>query len=146
MTQKKTLEVIGVKTVHIRTLTNDTKRATVAMMIAADGTVLPSTIVFKGKPDGRIARSELATYPTTHHYQFQDNAWMDKDVMLAWVDKVLKPDVANAPDHVIPLLILDSYCCHMIALVVTRIQELVIEVRSLFKINTMEASAQPLLL
>jgi len=37
MTWKKTLEVIGVKTVHIRTLTNDTKRATVAVTIATDG-------------------------------------------------------------------------------------------------------------
>ena len=129
MTRKKTLEVIGVKTVHIRTSTNDTKRATVAVTIAADGTVLPSTIVFKGKPDGRIARSEFATYPTTHHYQCQDNAWMDERVMIEWVDNVLKPYVANAPDHVIPLLILDSYRCHMMASVVTRIQELGIEVK-----------------
>jgi hypothetical protein len=36
MTRKKTLEVISVRTVHIRTLTNDTKRATVAVTIAAD--------------------------------------------------------------------------------------------------------------
>jgi hypothetical protein len=49
---------------------------------------------------------------------------MDKTVMIAWVDKVLKPYVASALDHVIPLLILDSYQCHMMALVVTRIQDL----------------------
>ena len=49
--------------------------------------------------------------------------------MIAWVDDVLKPYVANAPDHVIPLLILNSYRCHMMALVVTRIQELGIEVK-----------------
>ncbi len=59
MTWKKTLEVVGVKTFHIRTLTSDTKRATVAVTIAADGMVLPSSIVFKGKPDGRIARKEF---------------------------------------------------------------------------------------
>ena len=76
MMQKKTFEVTGVKTIHICKLTNDTKRATVAVLIAADGTVLPSTIVFKGKPDGRIARIEFATYPTTHHYQCQENTWM----------------------------------------------------------------------
>ncbi len=121
--------MIGVKTVHIRTLTNDTKRATVAMTIPADGTVLPSTIVFKGKPDGRIAQNEFANYPTTHHHQCQDNAWMDEWVMIAWVDDVLKPFVTNAPDHFIPLLILHSYHCHMMALVVTRIQELGIEVK-----------------
>ena len=55
---------------------------------------------------------------------------MDERVMIAWVDDVLKPYVANAPDHVIPLLILDSYRCdHMMASVVTRIQELGIEVK-----------------
>ncbi len=51
---------------------------------------------------------------------------MDEAVMIAWVDDVLKPYVAN---HVIPLLILDSYCCHMMVSVVTRIQELGIEVK-----------------
>jgi transposase len=129
MTRKRTLDVVGVKTVHIRTSTSDTKRATVAVTIAADGTVLPSTIVFKGKPDGRIARTEFSTYPTTHHYCCQDSAWMDERVMLAWVDEVLKPYVADAPEHIIPILILDSYRCHMMASVVTKIQELGIEVK-----------------
>ncbi len=49
--------------------------------------------------------------------------------MIAWIDPVLKPYVANAPDHVIPLLILDSYHCHRMASVVTRTQELEIEVK-----------------
>jgi len=65
MTRKKTLEVVGVKTVHIRTSTSDTKRATMAVTIPADGTVLPSTIVFnfKGEPDGQIARTEFPNNP-----------------------------------------------------------------------------------
>ena len=42
---------------------------------------------------------------------------------------ILKPYVAIAWEHVIPLLILDSYHCHMMASVVTRIQELRIEVK-----------------
>ena len=63
------LEVIGAKTIHIRASTNDTKRATMAVTIAADGTVLPLTIVFKCKLDGRIAWSEFATYRATHHYR-----------------------------------------------------------------------------
>ncbi len=54
---------------------------------------------------------------------------MDERVMIAWVGNVLKPYFANAPDHVIPLLILGSYRCHMMASVVTRIQELGIEVK-----------------
>jgi hypothetical protein len=54
---------------------------------------------------------------------------MDERVMIMWVDGVLKPCIANAPQHVIPLLTLDSCCCHMMASVVTRIQELGIEVK-----------------
>jgi hypothetical protein len=40
MSTKRTLEVIGKKTIHICTSTNDTKRATMAVTIAADGTLL----------------------------------------------------------------------------------------------------------
>jgi hypothetical protein len=78
MSSKKTLELIGKKTIHIRTSTNDTKRVTVAVTIAADGTVLPSTLVFKGKPGGRIEKSEFSTYPNGHFYKCQENAWMDE--------------------------------------------------------------------
>ncbi len=59
MTWKKTLKVVGVKTIHIRTSTSDTKRATVAVTIAADGTVLPSTVVFKGKREAHPRRMHL---------------------------------------------------------------------------------------
>ena len=102
MNAKRTLEVIGVKTVHIRTSTNDTKRATVAVTITGSGAVLPSMVIFKGKPNGRIAKTEFANYPTTHRWRCQDNAWMDEGVMIAWVDEILKPYVANAPEHIIP--------------------------------------------
>jgi hypothetical protein len=54
---------------------------------------------------------------------------MDERVILARVDKVLKPYLANAPEHVIPILILDSYRCHIMALVGMKIQELGIEVK-----------------
>jgi hypothetical protein len=62
-------------------------------------------IIFKGKHDGRIAQSEFATYPAGHHHRRQDAAWMDKHVMLAWVEEVLAPYVATAPDDIIPLRI-----------------------------------------
>ena len=39
------------------------------------------------------------------------------------VNKVLAPYVATAPDHVVPILILDMYPCHMEALAVQMIQE-----------------------
>jgi hypothetical protein len=77
--QKKWLQICDhrgafVKTAHICTLKNNTKHATVTMTIAAYGMVLSSTIVFKGKPDGRIAQNEFSTYQITHHYRCQENA------------------------------------------------------------------------
>ncbi len=59
MNAKRTLELVGTKTIHVRTSTHDTKRATVAVTITADGTVLPLMVVFKSKPNGRIAKTEL---------------------------------------------------------------------------------------
>ncbi len=129
MNAKKTLEVVGTKTIHVRTSTNDTKRATVVVTITANGTVLPSMVIFKGKPNGRIANMEFATYPAPHSYRCQENAWMDEVVMLAWVDDILRLYVETAADDVIPLLILDSYRCHMMGSVVQKIQELGVEVK-----------------
>ncbi len=100
-----------------------------AVTITGDGTVRPLAIIFKGKHDGRIARLEFGTYPAGHHYRCQDAAWMDEHVMLAWVEEVLAPYVATAPDDIVPLLILDSYQCHMMASVVYKIQELGVEVK-----------------
>ncbi len=54
---------------------------------------------------------------------------MDEQVMLAWVEEVLAPYVATAPEDIIPLLIFDSYQCHMMASVVYTIQELGVEVK-----------------
>ena len=114
MNKKRMLELIGKKTIHIRTLVNDTKLVTVAVMIVADGTVLPLVVVFKGKPNGCITKKEFATFPTSHHYHCQDAAWMDEAVMLAWVnDVLLRPYAKTAPDDIIPILILDSYQCDM---------------------------------
>jgi hypothetical protein len=129
MNAKRTLELVGTKTIHVRTSTHDTKRATVAVTITADGTVLPLMVVFKGKPNGRIAKTEFAAYPVPHRYRCQENAWMDEVFMLAWVDEILQPYVETAPDDVIPLLILDSYQCHMMASVVEKVQELGVEVK-----------------
>jgi len=128
MCPKKTLEIVGTSTVHIRSSTSDTKRATVAVTIAADGTILPSVVVFKGKANGRIAKTEFGTFPPNNQYHCQDAAWMDEAVMIAWVEGPLKTYVEQAPDHIVPILILDSYRCHMMSSVVHRIQEMGVEV------------------
>ncbi len=100
-----------------------------AVTIAGDGTVLPLMIIFKGKHNRRIARLEFTTCPAGHHYCCQEAAWMDEWVMLAWVEVVLAPYVPTAPEDIIPLLILDSYRCHRMASVVSKIHELGVEVK-----------------
>ena len=54
---------------------------------------------------------------------------MDMEVMIAWVNMELALYVAMAPDHVVPILILDMYRCHMMPSVVQMIQELGVEVQ-----------------
>ncbi len=34
---------------------------------------------------------------------------MDEEVMIMWVKEVLAPYAAAAPDHIVPVLILDMY-------------------------------------
>ena len=78
----------------------------------------------------KIARSCGQSLPHyQHYYCCKANAWMNEVVMIAWVDSVLVPYVAMAPDHIIPLLILDSCRCHMMGFVVQWIQELGVEVQ-----------------
>ncbi len=74
-----------------------------AVTITADDTLLPSTFIFKGKPIGRIAKKEFPSgiYPATHFYKSQENAWMDEEVMIAWVNEVLAPYVATAHNKTI---------------------------------------------
>ena len=125
---KRTLELIGKRTVHVRKSTGDTKRATCAMTITASGKILKPLLIFKGKPGGRIEAREFPHFPSQLLYACQDNAWMDERVMLFWVEHVLQPYILNAPKKIVPIVFLDSYRCHMMASVVGAIQELGVEV------------------
>ena len=125
---KKTIESVGVRTVHIRKSTNDTKMVTCAMTVSASGKVLTPLLVFNGAPNGRIKTKEFGTYPPDMENACQGNAWMDEQVMHLWIDKVLKPYVDQAPPGVVPLLLLDSYRCHMMKATVNAIEDLGVQV------------------
>jgi transposase-like protein len=126
---KRTLDLIGKPTIFIRKSCSDTKRATLGLSVTASGKFLTPILVFKGAPNGRIVKTEFKTYPAGIVYACQAAAWMDEDVMIAWVNKILKPYVESAPDGIIPLLLLDSYRCHMMGSVVKCIQEIGCEVQ-----------------
>jgi hypothetical protein len=53
---------------------------------------------------------------------------MDEKAIIVWVDEVLGPYVETAPDGVVPIWFLYSYCCHMMATVVTQIHDMGVEV------------------
>ena len=73
-------------------------------------------------------KREFLEYPEGCEYACQDNAWMDEQVMLQWVEQILKPYIDTAPEDVVPILFLDSYRCHIMASVVNEIQALGVEV------------------
>lgn len=124
----KTLENKGARTIHVRASTTDTKRVTLAVTIEASGRMLPPLLVFKGAANGRIAKSELPTYPDSGHYLCQPKAWMDEQAMIKWIDLVLVPWKNAKPPGVVPTLILDAYRVHMMGNIVNQIQSLGIEV------------------
>jgi hypothetical protein len=130
MHPKKTLEILGKKTVIIRTSTNNTRRATVALTITATaaGDQLVPMVVYKETENGTIKKRELPNHEHMCIYQTQDNVWMDKRVMLRWVEDVLAPFISLAPPGIIPIILLDSYRCHIMALVLNMIQDLGCEV------------------
>ena len=128
MESKTMLELAGLKTVHMLSSTSDTKRATVAVTVTASGHQLPLTVIFKGEPGGRIEREEIPQYPAGPLYVMQKKAWMDEAVMLQWVDKVLSPYINTQPVHVVLVLLLDLYRCHMMGTVVEKINDLGVEV------------------
>ena len=96
--------------------------------MCADGTKLCPMLIFKDKQNGRIAAKKSPMFPTGCEYFCQENALMDEGAMLEWVGKIPKPFIATAPENVVPLLVLDSYQCHMMASVVGSIQNLGVEV------------------
>jgi len=86
--------------------------------------MLTPILVFEGMSEVCIVSPNFATYACRCIYACQKSAWKDEVVMWQWVEQVFKPKNLEAPMHVVPLLLLDSYWCHMMALVINQINEL----------------------
>ena len=111
----------GLHTINALTCKGASKRVTVAVTVTAAGTFLPPMIVYKGKANGRIKR-ELRDYPDSAVYSVQNNAWMDHDIMVEWIEKVLSPYIHTCPTGIRPVLLLDGYRVHVMNAVVALIQ------------------------
>ena len=132
MTPKTTLNEQGSRTVNVCSSTGSTMQLTLAVFVTASGKKLTPYIVFKGKLNRCIMRefSKVNSgYPENAHFTVQDNAWMDEQCCLEWVEKCVKPWAESAPEGIIPLLFLDSYKCHQLASVLDSIAELGVEVQ-----------------
>ncbi len=112
------LELVGEIIIHVCMSTDNTRQVMAAVTIIVDGTVCLSVLVFKGKPDGWIARLEFSMFPPTHHYYCQPIAWLDKAVMIVWVGELFMPYVEQSPGDIVPHFVYDSYQCHVMASVV----------------------------
>ena len=79
---------------------------------------------------GYIVQKELPQLNPTSIYACQEAVWMDERCMLIWVDQILGPYlVMNPPPPGVQLVILlDSYQSHLMALVVSKISALGVEV------------------
>jgi hypothetical protein len=87
-------------------------------------------IIFKGTANERIVTTDLPSFNPMSDYLCQTNAWMDDRCMLVWAKgclgsfRLLRPP----PLGIIPVILLDSYRCHLMGSVVRAIQELGVEV------------------
>ena len=52
----------GMRTIHIRASTSDTKRAMLAATVTMSGDLLPPFLIFKGEPNGRIAKKSYQLF------------------------------------------------------------------------------------
>jgi hypothetical protein len=89
--RSKMLAKCGIKTVHVRKSTSDTRRATCALTCTAAGNFLQPMLIYKGKSTGCITTREFKHHDSLLVYACQDAARMDKMCMLRWVEEVLKP-------------------------------------------------------
>jgi len=100
----KTVEKQGSKSVIVRSSGSEKRHVTVILAIAADGAVLPTMIIFKGKralknikvPDGCIVA-------------VQQKAWCDEAIMIRWINECLKVYTNRQRS----LVVLDSFRCHI---------------------------------
>ena len=82
-----TLAEKGDKTVSLKT-TGTSMQCTVLSGVTMNGEKLTPLMVFKSKPDGRIARNFVGM-PASMRYVCQDKAlWVDHRVCKNWIDQV----------------------------------------------------------
>jgi hypothetical protein len=100
----RTVEKQGSKSVIVRSSGSEKRHVTVVLAIAANGAVLPTMIIFKGKrplKDIKLPQDCIVTV--------QEKAWVDEGMMNRWIDECLRAYTHRDRS----LLVLDSFRCHI---------------------------------
>ena len=84
MVPTKSICKIGSRECVVRTSGNDKKHITIILSAAADGTLLPPMLIFKGKTERTIGKLRV---PEGFVVKTQEKAWMD-DLMIVWLDEI----------------------------------------------------------
>ena len=106
-----TLAEKGGKTVPLKT-TGTSMRCTVLLGVTMNEEKLTPFVIFKGKPDGRIAKN-FAGMPASMRYVCQDKAWVDHRVFKNWIDQVWAPFALEKGDRT--YLLMDEFSVHLMA-------------------------------
>ena len=98
------------KTVSVRRGCSVSKRCTVCIAVAADGTKLPLFVIFKAAENGPVANSLHSIMPSGIYGCTQKKGWMDNRVMQEWKEKIWTPYVQGRSNSV---LLLDQMQSHI---------------------------------
>ncbi|KAG3052786.1 hypothetical protein PC121_g17140 [Phytophthora cactorum] len=93
---------------HIVGLKKHPGRLTVVLPTRADGGKLPILFIIRGRPGGRLEKTEIPTFPPGHFYIVQEDAWMDDVGWKFYVERLLKYGIVEPS-----VLLLDNFESHV---------------------------------
>ena len=114
----RTLNRRGERTIRIAS-SGSASGCTVLLGVALDGSKLPPFVVFKASRNGRVIR-EVTTraqehgFPSDCVYIVQKKAWIDKELMLEWIQRVWVPWITSKGLE-FSYLIMDSFKAHLVS-------------------------------
>ncbi|KAG6945431.1 hypothetical protein JG688_00016564, partial [Phytophthora aleatoria] len=80
---------------HIIGLKKHPGRLTAVQTTRADGGKLPILFINRGRPGGRLEKTEIQTFPPGYFYIVQENAWMDDVGWKSYVERMLKYEIVE---------------------------------------------------
>ncbi|KAG3175755.1 hypothetical protein PC128_g17601 [Phytophthora cactorum] len=89
---------------HIVGLKKHPGRLTAVLTTRADGGKLPILFIIRGRPGGRLEKTEIPTFSPGHFYIVQENAWMDDVGWKFYVERLLKYEFVGPS-----VLLLDNF-------------------------------------